>query len=1061
MEKVVNNRLLNFTAMRWKALLVIFCVMTSAGFAQMTYYVASTGNDANDGRSAAKPLQTLAKVNTLSLAPGDVVLFRRGDTFQGTLSISKSGTASKPIRFDAFGTGKKPLLVGSVPVKNWINLGNNRWQASCSECGDRLTGLYLNGSALPLGRYPNADAPNRGNLTVESATGINQLTVQEPLTTDWTGAEIVLFPTYWIIDRAVIKQQTGNALLLDNPSTYPITPQWPCFIQNHPATLDRQGEWAYNPTTKTIQLYADQLNPNEQTIRATTTDRGIDIASASFVTIRNLHVAQSRVTNLYASDVSNLTLIQNEFTEAGEDGVTIRGTGNTILVDSSSIVNCNNNGFLIGTYQDVTVRNSTIRNAGAVAGRGKGGDGQYTGLQSLATKNTLIENNIIDSIGYNGITVLDSSIIRRNQIANFCMVKGDGGGIYVFNANQLPLNDIRIESNIIQQGIGIYGGVPAKTLTSAHGIFLDGCVHNVDMTDNTIFNCHGMGILMFSPNHVNVLRNTSFNNSTNQLLIYNYNALCLPRNNVLKQNVLISKTIAQPVAGYISGTDDIQQFGLMEQNYYARPFNDLSTIGAVYNSNIVDSLNLTQWQTQFGHDINSHKSPIDYKGYRVKRVSTTSLLQNSFDKTTEGWVDWSPNNNSQLTWQNSPLLDKGSLKINVPDVSNQKGSYVLLLKGIPAVTKGQTYLIQFDAASPVNKRMVVYIRQRGGPFQDITERHEFISGPVRQRYEFALTVAISEAEPLLSFQLRDESQPVWFDNIQLREATIEQVNPDEFIKLVYNPTLRDSVVVLGESYRDVKNHYYANQLVLKPFTSVVLLRDTLPPVDVRLSLTSSRRLIKVNDVVAVTLSLTNESVGQKVVASRVQWSCRLPPNLSPVNLNGLVYKDSVLTGTVQQLRTDTTFAFQLKATATGSYTLAAEVIEATFADPNSTPASGTSDGENDTAQITLLVSARSATDTTAQVDTTTKIITANEPVLPVTSENAVYPNPASDEFTFTAEADISAIRLIDLLGRERLMLDPVRQGRTIRFGNDLPDGLYLVYIEYKTGTKRVVKVLKR
>ena len=758
--------------------------------------------------------------------------------------------------------------------------------------------------------------------------------------------------------------------------------------------------------------------------------------------------------------MSNLILRQNEFTEAGEIGVFIRGRGQTILVDSNSITNANNNGFMIDPYQDFVFRNNTLRHIGITPGRGKGGDGQYTGFQSLATQNTLIENNTIDSVGYIGITVADNSIIRRNQISNFCMIKGDGGGIYLFNANQLPLHDIQIESNIIRKGVGIYGGVAATTLSSAHGIFLDGCVHNVNLTDNTIFDCHGIGILMFAPNHVNVLRNTSYNNSASQLILYNYNSPCLPRDNILKQNVLISRTATQQVAGYISGADDLPLFGSMEQNYYARPFNDLSTIEAVYNSNIVDNLNLSQWQTQFGHDLTSRQSPLTYKEYRKKSVSTVSEFQDSFDNTTEGWATWSPTNNGQLSWQSSILLDKGCLQVNIPAVSNQKDSYVLLYKGISAITKAQTYLVQFDAASPVNKKMVVYMRQLGGPFQDVTQRYEFMTGPTRQHYEFALTATASETEPILTFQLRDESPPAWFDNIRLQKTTVEWVNPDEFINLVYNPTQRDSVVVLDKPYRDVKNHYYTQQLVLKPFTSVVLLRDTLPPVNVRLSLATSRSAIKVNDVVAVTLLLNSESAGQKAPSSRVQWTCRLPANLIPMNSGSLIYKDNLLTGTVQQLRTDTTFTFQVKATATGSYTLAAEVTGATFADPTSTPASGTSDGEDDTAHITLLVSERAASDTTTQVDTPNKIITAIDPLPPVIYPNAIYPNPTTTEFTFTAEADVAAIRVMDVLGRERLLLEPVRQGGTIRFGNDLPNGLYFVYIEYKTGDKRVVKVIK-
>ena len=1025
--------------MRWGFSLFFLCAVLSGSFAQTTYYVASTGSDANDGRSVEKPLKTLAKVSQLALQPGDVVLFRRGDTFQGTLSISRSGTGSKPIRFDAFGSGAKPLLVGSVPVTNWTSLGDNRWQASCSDCGDRLTGLYMNGIPQPLGRYPNADAPNRGSLTVQSHVVTSQLTTQEDLTRDWTGAEIVLFPGYWVIDRAAIRQQQGNTLFLDDPSTYPISDGWPCFIQNHPATLDQSGEWSYNSKDRTIQLYSDQVNPTQQRIRATSVDRAIDISSASFITIQNLHVAQARVSNLYASNVSNLTLIQDDFSEAGEDGVVIKGTGHTILVDNSSITNCNNNGFYIDSYQDFIFRNSTIRHIGVVAGRGKGGDGQYIGFQSHATQQTLIENNTIDSVGYNAITVANNSIVRKNLIANFCLVKSDGGGIYLFNGNLASLHNIRIESNIIQRGIGTYGDLSGKTLSAAHGIFLDDCVENVSILDNTIFNCNGFGILMHAVNHVNALRNTSYDNSLGQLLLYNYKAPCLLRDNTLTRNVLLAKTLAQSVVSYASGNDDLVKFGLMEHNYYARPFKDLSTIKTVYNHDMVDSLDLQQWQSQYGRDLTSGQSPLTYKEYAVKSMNPTSHLLTTFDKTTDGWDTWSPYGNSQLTWINSPLLDGGSLHFGIPNVSNKRDSYALLFRSIPTVTKAQTYLLRFDATSSAHKKMVVYIRQRVSPYQDLTPRYEFSTGPTRQSYEFALTVSATEADPLISFQLQDERQPVLFDNIRLQKAAIEPIDPNSCIKLVYNPTQRDSAVLLDKPYRDVKNHYYASRVTLKPFTSVVLLHDTLPPVDVRMSLRTNRTAVDVNEIITVSLSLHSESIGQK--RSQVQWTCRLPANLLLVNGMGLTYKDSTLTGTVYQLSTDTTFTFQVRSLIPGSYSIAAEVTKTTFADPTSTPDSGTEDGEDDMAHLTLLVNDRGA-------------ILLPESVI-------IYPNPTSDEFTFTAGADISAIRIVDLLGRQQLTLEPVRKGETIYFGKELVNTPYLLCIDYESGDKRVIKLIKR
>ena len=1033
--------------------LLLLTTTLSLTRAQTTYYVASAGSDANDGRSVDKPFKSLTKVNTLSLRAGDAVLFRRGDTFPGTLRIRQSGTSEKPIRFDAYGRGDKPLLTGSSPVADWTHLGSNRWQAVCSDCGSRVTDVYRNGVAQPLGRYPNPDAPNRGSLTVQAHVGSGQLTTEQTLTTNWTGAEVVLRPTYWIIDRATIARQDGNTLVLNNPSTYLLTNGWGYFIQNHPATLDQPGEWYYNPADHTLLLYADRGNPNQQLITATAVDRVVDIADAAFITIQNLHVAHARTTNLYALNVSGLTLMNTDFTDSGEDGVVIQGTGKAILIDNCAITACNNNGFLIGPYQDVTFRRSAIRRVGLLPGRGKSGDGQFTGFQSFATQNTLIENNVVDSIGYIGITVQNNTTIRQNLITNFCITKSDGGGIYLWNGNQSSMHHILIQSNIIRNGIGTFGGLSDDRVSGAHGIFLDDCVQGADLIDNTVADCQGVGIYLHAVSRVNLLGNTCFNNSTSQLILYDYKGPCPPRNNTIRQNLLVAKPANQAVAAYISSANDLALFGSLTHNYYARPFNDLSTIRAVYNYNVVQDLNLSQWQAQFGHDVSSKPSPIAYKEYILKNLSGTKRISNSFDQSIGGWDTWSLYNNGRAAWTTNSTLDGGSLQISTPNRSNQANSYVLTYTGIGAVTKAKSYLLRFDATAPAEKKIDVFIRQRQAPYQDLTRRYEFMAGPARKSYEFALMATADEADALLTFQLGEDSQPVWFDNIHLQEAVIAPTNPDELIRFVYNPTLRDSTLLLNKPHRDVKNRYYTSQVALKPFTSVVLLRDSLPPTDLQLSLRTDRTAVKTSEVMSVWLSLRTESAGRNALSNQVQWRCRLPANLTLVNSAGLVYKDSLLTGTVHQLLTDTTFIFWVKALAPGSYTLAAEVTATTYADPDSTPDSGLEDGEDDAARITFL-----ARDPTA-ADTVT-IVTATQPTILPVENTTIYPNPSSDEFIFIAGADIDAIRVVDLLGKERLALGAAHRGQTIRFGHSLPGAPYLLTIQYKTGEQRSIKLMK-
>ena len=85
------------------------------------YYVSASGNDLNNGLSPVNPWRTLEKIhegsNRSVFKPGDKILFKRGDSFSGTLLWSSifggsapSGTKENPIYFGAYGTGAKPLF---------------------------------------------------------------------------------------------------------------------------------------------------------------------------------------------------------------------------------------------------------------------------------------------------------------------------------------------------------------------------------------------------------------------------------------------------------------------------------------------------------------------------------------------------------------------------------------------------------------------------------------------------------------------------------------------------------------------------------------------------------------------------------------------------------------------------------------------------------------------------------------------------------------------------------------------------------------------------------------
>ena len=86
--------------------------VTSPGGTGTTYYVSwSDGNDNDDGLSEANAWKTTTKVRNFLFAAGDTILFKRGDTWTGSVfRVRRSGVSGNPITFGAYSTGNRPKL---------------------------------------------------------------------------------------------------------------------------------------------------------------------------------------------------------------------------------------------------------------------------------------------------------------------------------------------------------------------------------------------------------------------------------------------------------------------------------------------------------------------------------------------------------------------------------------------------------------------------------------------------------------------------------------------------------------------------------------------------------------------------------------------------------------------------------------------------------------------------------------------------------------------------------------------------------------------------------------
>lgn len=132
------DRLRVFSAPLGRLLLVTFFLLSSAGSAA-TFYVRPGGSDRATGTSMQHAWQTINKVNTAGLQPGDTVLFEGGATFTGSLyfAAGSGGTAEAPITLGSYGNSRATIHGG----------GGSAFYAH-NAAGIRLRDLNFTGSGM-------------------------------------------------------------------------------------------------------------------------------------------------------------------------------------------------------------------------------------------------------------------------------------------------------------------------------------------------------------------------------------------------------------------------------------------------------------------------------------------------------------------------------------------------------------------------------------------------------------------------------------------------------------------------------------------------------------------------------------------------------------------------------------------------------------------------------------------------------------------------------------------------------------------------------------------------
>lgn len=133
--------------------LISICSLTLS-FAQAgnTYFVSADGNDSSDGLSIKTAWRSLEKVSNTIFCPGDKILFRSGQVWNGQLTLNGTGTPDKPIVISSFGGEKKPVInTGSAEGAGILLKNQGGWEISNleitsgapPELGKTRQGIYV------------------------------------------------------------------------------------------------------------------------------------------------------------------------------------------------------------------------------------------------------------------------------------------------------------------------------------------------------------------------------------------------------------------------------------------------------------------------------------------------------------------------------------------------------------------------------------------------------------------------------------------------------------------------------------------------------------------------------------------------------------------------------------------------------------------------------------------------------------------------------------------------------------------------------------------------------
>lgn len=771
----------------------IAAVPFASSVGRVFYVDSRNGQDANDGLAASAgnagsgPWRTLAKVAAAALLPGDVVRLTCGSSWNETLRVNASGTASNPISVVAYpaGCSTPPRVDGATSIAGtaWVRHSGSIYKATLA-----MPALQLNAAT---GNFTLAHHPNRGfdstrpqSLFIRTAADadratINGRTVSTTIPTGTSlsvpvgtnlaaGARVRVRTNAWTIDESAISGYGNGRLSLAQPTSYPLLSGWGYFLIGQLWMLDSPGEWHYDSALQTLYAWMPDSSVPSTNLAITTLATGIDLESRKYVVVEGLTVSQVGIGANLRNGVS-LVLRGNRVERtagvgldaAGSTGVEV--TGNTFYRTGAEAINGIDRTVKPAVLMQVT--GNIVTDSGLTFDAA-----QVTSLPVHVTgaivpgDRSLVSANTITNAAYHGIRTTGASTIVQNTVTSACLVLDDCGGIYVYGA----VRGTSIDKNTVRDIPGGLDGKPAGTTSQGQGIFLDDHANLVTITANTVSNAE-TGIFLHNSYASTVSRNVLYGNRKHQLWLFEDSNITANTGdiygNIVSDNLMFGNTPSAAV-GQQSTIGETARFATFDRNRYSALIsNRVVTESWPTGSN---SFQFADWQAALtssgvARRPDSSGSVLNPVGFAsIRTLGGNIVLNGDIASGSRGWTPWN---------DLSPLATATATTCaGVPCLDVAAGASASLVAS-PAfsVVGDKWYRVTFDLRSSKAGQPVALLVRRGGGgsngYESLMGSAEMVNAPGSfQRFSFAFksTKTVNAADPVT----KDIGARLYFDRIQ-------------------------------------------------------------------------------------------------------------------------------------------------------------------------------------------------------------------------------------------------------------------------------------------------------